>query len=187
MEIDRLNFPWVFSRGDKSSRLIATLESLAVLLALKAFCPTGHDEVRRNIRRQPTWELAVHCKHAGVVPLVSWAPRLCNREADDLANGRTEVFTPALEVKLEPDKLQWHVLWFKRQMIHTEPPKRWERGIKMRKRKPEERLVDRSLVTLVRWTGKKVVGTQLPLLFLPVHPSRHHFGTHEVGLSVGTY
>ena len=39
MEKDRLNFPWVFSRGDKSSRVIATLESLAVLLALKAFYP----------------------------------------------------------------------------------------------------------------------------------------------------
>ena len=55
-------------------------------------------------------ELAVHCKHAGVVPLVSWAPRLCNREADDLANGRTEAFSPALEVKLQPDELQWHEL-----------------------------------------------------------------------------
>ena len=55
-------------------------------------------------------ELAVRCTHAGVVPLVSWAPRLCNREADDLANGRTEAFSPALEVKLEPDKLHWHVL-----------------------------------------------------------------------------
>ena len=55
-------------------------------------------------------ELAVHCKHARVVPLVSWAPRLCNREPDDLASVRTEAFSPAQEVKLEPDELHWHVL-----------------------------------------------------------------------------
>ena len=55
MEINRLKFQWVFSRGDTSSRVIATLESLAVLLALKAFYSTGHDEVRRKIRLQSTW------------------------------------------------------------------------------------------------------------------------------------
>ena len=94
-------------------------------------------------------ELAFHCKYAGVVPLVSWAPRLCNRDADDLANGRTEVFSPALEVKLEPDELHWHVLpqvlamgqeaddsYRASKEMGTLP----SRGIKMRKRKPEERL-----------------------------------------------
>ena len=130
VEIDRLNFPWVFSRGDRSSRVIA-LESLAVLLALKAFYPPGDGEIRMKIRLQTTWtdnrgngaalnklmstqcpinavlmELAVRCKHAGVVPLVSWTPRLFNREADDLAIGRTEAFSSALEVKLQPDELQ---------------------------------------------------------------------------------
>ena len=154
--------------------MIATLESLAVLLALKAFYSTGHDEMRRKIRLQPTWtdnrvngaalnmpmstqypinavlvELAVHCKHAGVVPLVSWAPRLCHRGADDLANGRTEAFSPALEVKLEPDKLHWHVLPQVLAMGQEaddsyRAPKEMgtlpNRGIKMRKRKPEERL-----------------------------------------------
>ena len=51
MEKDRLNFPWVFSRGDKSSRVIATLESLAVLSALKAFHPPGHVKVRFDFNR----------------------------------------------------------------------------------------------------------------------------------------
>ena len=84
MEIDRRNF----SRGDESSRVIATLESLAVLLALKALYTTGTEASRRKIRLQPTWtdnrgsgaalnklvstqypinavltELAVHCMH----------------------------------------------------------------------------------------------------------------------------
>ena len=104
MEIDRLKFPWVFSPGDRSSRVIATLESLAVLLALKDFYPPGDGDIRRKIRPQPTWtdnrgngaalnkhmstqypvdavlmELAVHCKHAGVVPLVSWRSFLLSR------------------------------------------------------------------------------------------------------------
>ena len=55
-------------------------------------------------------ELAIHCKHNRIVPLGSWAPRLLNREADDLANGRTDAFLPALEVELDPGQLQWYVL-----------------------------------------------------------------------------
>ena len=92
MEMDRQKFPWVSSRGDKSSRVMATFESLAVLLALKAFYGSASQEVRRKIRLQPTWtdnrgnrvalnkrmstqypvnavlmELAVHRKQSGIV------------------------------------------------------------------------------------------------------------------------
>ena len=99
IEIDKQNFPWVFSLGEKASRVIATLESLAVLLALKAFYGSGPREARQKVRLQPTWtdnrgngaalnklmstqypinavlmELAVHCKRTGIVPIVNWHP-----------------------------------------------------------------------------------------------------------------
>ena len=45
-------------------------------------------------------EIAVHCKRSGIVPMVGWTPRQFNREADDLANGRTRAFDPELEVKM---------------------------------------------------------------------------------------
>ena len=160
-EIDRQRFLWVFSLCDKSSRVIATLESLAVLLALKAFYGSESQEVRRKIRLQPTWtenrgngsanklvspqypinavlmELAAHCKQSGIVPLVSWAPRLFDREADDLANGRTQAFSPAI---------QWHVLPQVLPMgqeayrTSREMGTLQNRGVESRKRKPEERL-----------------------------------------------
>ena len=55
-------------------------------------------------------ELAVHCKRSGVVPVVGLTLREFNREADDLANGRVHAFDPAIEVKLDPRDLDWHIL-----------------------------------------------------------------------------
>ena len=174
IEIDKQNFPWFFSRGEKASRVIATLESLAVLLALKAFYGSGPREARQKVRLQPTWtdnrgngaalnklmsthypinavlmELAVHCKRTGIVPTVNWAPRLFNREADDLANGRTQAFSPSLEVKMNPSELQWHILPQVLLMgqeadeayrISTAAGTIPDRGLKASRRKPEERL-----------------------------------------------
>ena len=133
LEITREHFPWVFSKGDKPSRVIATLEALATLLALKLFYEP--DSNIRKIRLQPTWtdnrgngsalnklmstrypvnallmELATHCKYTGIKPIVEWTPRLANREADDLANGRTAAFVSDNEIKVDPGRLTWKIL-----------------------------------------------------------------------------
>ena len=55
LEVTREDFPWVYCREDKASRVIATLESLAVLLALKAFCFSVLGRERTKIQLQPTW------------------------------------------------------------------------------------------------------------------------------------
>ena len=41
---------------------------------------------------------------------VNWTPRAANREADSLANGDASEFSPALEVEIRKDRLQWRVL-----------------------------------------------------------------------------
>ena len=79
-------------------------------------------------------ELAVHCKQSRIVPLVSWAPRLFNREEDVLANGRTQALSPALEVKLNPGDLRWRVpvqvlAMGQKRTKRTEHPGRWENSI----------------------------------------------------------
>ena len=42
VEVTRGDFPYVFFKGDKAPRVIATLESLAVLIELKAFYTSVH-------------------------------------------------------------------------------------------------------------------------------------------------
>ena len=91
LEKTKEHFPWVFSKSDKPSRVIATLEALATLLALKLFYGDKLDSNIRKIRLQPTWtdnrgngsalnklmstrypvnallmELATHCKYTGI-------------------------------------------------------------------------------------------------------------------------
>ena len=93
VEIDRKAFPWIYCKGDRASRVIAMLESLAVLLALKAFYSSDRDRGRRKVRLQPTWtdnrgngaalnklmstqfpiKLAVRCKRSGIL---LWVGRL---------------------------------------------------------------------------------------------------------------
>ena len=135
MEVTREHFPWVFRKGGKASKVIATLESLAALMALKVFYGDDPSTNVKKIQLQPTWtdnrgngsalnklmstrypvnallmELACHCKHTGTKAIVEWAPRSANRQADDLANGRTSSFDPSLEVKIDPAAIQWRIL-----------------------------------------------------------------------------
>ena len=91
---------WVFNKGGKPSRVIATLEALATLLALKLFGGGEPGADLRKVKLQPTWTdnrgngsaliklmstrflvnallmgLGTHCKHVGIKPFVEWAPR----------------------------------------------------------------------------------------------------------------
>ena len=123
LEITKEHFPWVFSKGDKPSRVIATLEALATLLALKLFYVDEPDSNIRTIQLQPTWtenhgnDSALNKLmstrfpvNALLMPIVEWAPRLANRDADDLANGRTGAFAAYNEVKVDPGRLCWKIL-----------------------------------------------------------------------------
>ena len=119
LEITREDFPWKFGKGNRPSLVISTLEAFAMLVALKL--RFGQDPEPDDTRvliapsitdnrgngaalnklmstRFPSsavlMKLASFMKARGMRAVVEWAPRECNREADLLANGITDLFDP---------------------------------------------------------------------------------------------
>ena len=134
-EIKEEEFPWVFRREGKASRVIATLEALAMLLAVRAFFPNTQAAERTKLVVIPSYtdnrgngallnklmsskyplsallmEFSEQLRHSGVRPDVRWAPREANREADRLANGDTTGFDPALRLRVLPPVDGWFIL-----------------------------------------------------------------------------
>ena len=126
-EITEHEFPWVFAKDGKASRVIATLEALALPLALRAFYPSLPSGVRTKIVLVPSitdnrgngsllnklmtnryplsallMEFSEQLRHTGIRPEVRWAPRESNAEADRLANGDSSGFSQSLRVRLLP-------------------------------------------------------------------------------------
>ena len=104
MEITREDFPWIFEKGDRPSRIISTLEAFAMLVALKLkfgqdpesndtrvlIVPTitdnrGNGAVFNKLMttRFPSsavlMEMAILLKARGMRAVVEWAPRECNK------------------------------------------------------------------------------------------------------------
>ena len=52
-------------------------------------------------------ELSTHMKRMNMRTVVEWAPRDCNREADQLANGIMTGFDPALRLHVSSSSLHW--------------------------------------------------------------------------------
>ena len=136
-EIKEEEFPWVFRRDGKASRVIATLEAIAMLLAVRAFFPNTQAAERTKLVVIPSYtdnrgngallnklmsskyphsallmEFSEQLRHSGVRPDVRWAPREANREADPdrLANGDTTGFDPALRLRVLPPVDGWFIL-----------------------------------------------------------------------------
>ena len=111
-EITEHEFPWVFAKDGKSSRVIATLEALA-LLALRAFYPSLPSGARTKIVLVPSvtdnrgngsllnklmtsryplsallMEFSEQLRHTGVRPEVDGLPRETNAEADSARERR---------------------------------------------------------------------------------------------------
>ena len=55
LEIREEDFPWIFEKSGKPALVISTLETLAVLVALKVFVCKGHREHRTRVQVPPTW------------------------------------------------------------------------------------------------------------------------------------
>ena len=135
LQITKERWPWVYSKGDKPALIVATLEALAVLIALKAFHGNTPGESGTKVQVMPTWtdnrgngaalnklmstryplnallmEMSAYFKHMRIKALIEWTPRTANREADSLANGDTRGFDPELEVKIDDTVLTWLVL-----------------------------------------------------------------------------
>ena len=94
-------------------------------------------------------ELASFMKRRSMKVVVDWTPREGNREADRLADGIVDDFSPDLEIKLDSSAMEWEVLQdalrmarqadseYKKLKQEGRLPKRDQRK---RKKRPEERL-----------------------------------------------
>ena len=131
MEVVEEDWPWVFAKSQKASRVISTLEALAVPVALKLETSGGS---RTRVRIAPTLtgnrgngaalnklmttkfpasgllvELSWYTKKMSVRTVVEWTPREGNREADKLANGTTRRSTwPCGYQSVSP--VSWEIL-----------------------------------------------------------------------------
>ena len=135
LEIRHDQFPWVSEKGGKPSLIIATLEALAVLMALKVFYGEGTRQRRTKVLVMPTWtdnrgngaalnklttarypasavlmEMASCMKALSLKVQVEWTPRSGNQDADELANGVTSRFSENLRVDVRPESLEWQLL-----------------------------------------------------------------------------
>ena len=135
MELRREDWPWIYERGDKPALIISSIESLAILIALKLFYGSNGCKEGGKVMVAPTWtdnrgngsllnklmttkfpgcallmELACFMKKRSMKVLVDWTPREGNKEADQLANGVVKSFSPELEIKLDPSLIQWEIL-----------------------------------------------------------------------------
>ena len=134
-EIRAQDFPWVFKRDGKAARVIATLEALAMLLAVRAFFPDAQRTQRTKLVVIPSYtdnrgngalldklvsskyplsallvDFGEQLRRSGVRPDVRWAPGEVNREADRLANGDSSGFNPAPRLRVLPPAGGWILL-----------------------------------------------------------------------------
>ena len=113
LELNEEEWPWVFARGRKPALIISTLESLAVLVALKLLYGETPRERHTRVQIVPTitdnrgngsllnklmstkfpasavlMGLASYMRRMSLRTVVEWGPREGNKEADKLANGQ---------------------------------------------------------------------------------------------------
>ena len=80
--------------------MISTLEALAILVALKL----------KFGDRPDSDGTMIYMKSREMRTVVEWAPREWNKEADQLANGSTELFDPAKRLEVAARTLSWSIL-----------------------------------------------------------------------------
>ena len=129
--------PWAFIRDGQTYRVIASLEALAVTVAMMAFVPikamAGTSQL--GVARLPGFtdnrgntfaveslmstkfplclvvmELAAQAEARRLRIELEWAPRDLNEEADALTNSDASAFNPDLRVDMRLDKLKWLVM-----------------------------------------------------------------------------
>ena len=134
VEITPDNAPWAFAKYGQTYRLIASLEALAVLLAVKHLLPqglangsehtvaltrvltdnrgNGHVLTKLSTSKFPisavVMELAFTLKSIGLQADVCWVPREANAEADSLSNADTSGFNEELRVHIDLKTEKWH-------------------------------------------------------------------------------
>ena len=130
--VDEKLAPWLFSKGGNPKRVIASLELLATLLAVKFWTKKGQGNAavrtkaftdnRGNAfalkRGMSTkfpltlliMELAEEMREKDLKLDLEWIKRDFNTDADDLSNGEWKNFDESMRIHLGPDGAEWKVL-----------------------------------------------------------------------------
>ena len=127
-------FPWPRQKADDTQRVIAALELLGSIVAIKVFSDrwehgaaagcsvTGATDNRGNSfavteMMSTKWpltvlivELSEELRALGLELFLTWVPQGNNEEADRLSNMDTTGFSPGRRVDVGPDTLSWKVL-----------------------------------------------------------------------------
>ena len=153
------DFPWVYERDNTPSRIISTLEALAVLISLKIKYGEEAAPHRSRITVSPTitdirgngaaLNKLMTTKKLGIKALVEWSLREGNRQADALANGCYDGFNSKFRIPVDARSLKWEILteamkWareaeemFQKTKMGSGLPRR---NVKLRKRRVDTRL-----------------------------------------------
>ena len=131
--LDRSNAPWVYRRGEPF-RTIASLELLAVLVAIMVLVPRGGEQRRALVVIRGTtdnrgnkfvvtklltskWpglailaEIAEQLEMRDMLLDLDWVPRLQNPEADAITNDAVGGFSPEHEIEVDIQKLDFVML-----------------------------------------------------------------------------
>ena len=136
LEVFEEDWPWVFAKSQKASRVISTLEALAVLVALKLQCGETPGGSRTRVRIAPTLtdnrgngaalNKLMTTKFPASALLVETVvlheedeypdscrvrrPERRTEKQTKLANGDHEAFDPALRIPVSESSLKWEIL-----------------------------------------------------------------------------
>ena len=124
LEIRQEEWPWLYAKRRKPALVMATLEALAVLVALNLWFGEVPKEQQTGVVTVPSlnklmttkfpssallMELSTYMKRMSMRTVVEWFPRECNREADRLATSDTVGFDTALRVRVTSSSLHWYI------------------------------------------------------------------------------
>ena len=134
IQLNRQNCPWAFVKQGQAFRCIAALELLATLMSLILLCPVNEETTEAEMAMEaftdnlgneglvvknltskfPLYlillELTEQLKYRKVQLELTWIPRERNQAADDLSNGKFDLFSPQNRVLADLSTVQWLVL-----------------------------------------------------------------------------
>ena len=164
--------PWLLAKGGSPKRVIASLELLATLLAIKVWTKKGQGNLTARTRaftdnrgnafalkrgmstKYPLtlllMELAEEMREKDLRIDLEWLSRDHNTEADDLSNGNCQDFDEKLRVNIDPEKIDWKV--FKEVMAKSE--ELFKSIVELKEEKKREKLSKRDT---------KAAGSRKPL------------------------
>ena len=163
--------PWAFAKGDPN-KVIAALELLATLVAVKLWVPEGSEKKTSRVAirgytdnksNEALLRKAMTTKFPSTLLLMEtaeelsakncelqlqWIRRDLNQLADDLTNENFDSFDPQFRIKLEGSSLQWRIL---DQLLEHSASYYQELGVKKRERAAKPSRFSRKVRKLGAW------------------------------------